>query len=164
MKVSPTLSGQTMADLSGVSPSSPAASSATRGIRVHDRSPVARHPAREALADRDGAVQQVVRADARRESAFERGVFALDQIKRASRPGHDLRQLRRDEGHRVGYAEARAHRLRDFVERVDFAMGKRDVLEGRRAPRHQAHRRRPAAVSLGFGRLDGFRRIGFVQQ
>src|SRR6185503_5395459 len=31
MKVSPTLSGHTIADLSGVSPSNPAASSATRG-------------------------------------------------------------------------------------------------------------------------------------
>ena len=35
----------------------------------------------------------------------------------------------RDERHRVGHAEAAAHRLRDLVERVDLAVGERDVLE-----------------------------------
>ena len=51
------------------------------------------------------------------------------QEQRAARPRHDLRQLRRDERHRVGDAEAGAHRLRDLVQRVDLAVRERDVLE-----------------------------------
>ena len=69
--------------------------------------------------------------DAGREAAAQRVGFFVEQEQRARRERHEVRQLRRDQRHRVGDAEAGAHRLRDFIERVDFAMRERDVFEHR---------------------------------
>ena len=57
-------------------------------------------------------------------------VPGLGQVAIGGRPPGELRGHQR---HRVGKAETRAHRLRDLVERVDFAVRVRDIVEHRRA-------------------------------
>ena len=100
--------------------------------------------------DLDRRVQQPRRVDARREAAFERIAVGLVQEQRASRPRDDLRELRRNQRHRVGHAEAGAHRLRDLVERVNLAVRQRDVLErvGRAAGTRPAGGAMPVAIAL----------------
>ena len=107
----------------------PAASRSALGTRVHERPAVARDPARQPLAAADRELLNLLGLDARREPAPQRFVFLVVEEQRAARERHDVAQLRRDERHRVGHAEAAAHGLRDFVERVDLAVGERDVLE-----------------------------------
>ena len=99
--------------------------------RVHQRAAVARNPAGQTLAraHRHGADR--IGFDAGREAAAQRVGFLVVQEQRARRERHEVRQLRRDQRHRVGNAEAGAHRLRDFIQRVDFAVRECDVFEHR---------------------------------
>src|SRR5438034_912358 len=82
---------------------------------------------RVAVADRE--LLNDVRLDAGRETAPQRLVLLVVEKQRAAGERHDVAQLRRDERHRVGDAEAAAHRLCDLVERVDLAVRERDVLK-----------------------------------
>ena len=96
---------------------------------VHQRTQIAAHPAHQALAVLDRERLQHLGVDACGEPAAEHVAGFLVEEERAGRERHQAAQLRRDERHRVGHAEAGAHRLRDLVERVDLAMRQRDVLE-----------------------------------
>ncbi len=123
-------------------------------IRVDERAAIPRDPAREPLADLDRRVQQLRRVDARGEPALERFLIGLLQEQRTPGPRDDLRQLRRDERHRVGDAEAGAHRLRHLVKRVDLAMRERDVLERAVAARgHDSRRGRSCRRGFEVGEL-----------
>ena len=101
--------------------------------RVDERTAVARDPAGQALAAAHGHRADDVGLGAGGEAAAQRFDLLVEEEQRAGRERHEVRQLRRDQRHRVGDAEAGAHRLRDFVERVDFAVGERDVFEHRAA-------------------------------
>ena len=97
--------------------------------RVDERPPVARDPAGQPFAAVDGDLLDDVGVGAGREAAAQRLGFLVVEEQRRARERHEVGQLRRDERHRVGDAEAGAHRLRDLVERVDLAVRERDVLE-----------------------------------
>ena len=128
---SPNISGHTRADCSVVGASEPAASRSalgrafTSGRRLRATQPVSPWPVFSAscwmssesapVAKRQYSVSCLLRVE-------EQG---------ARRERHQVRQPRRDERHRVRHAQARAHRLRDLVERVDLAMRDRDVVEHR---------------------------------
>ncbi len=101
------------------------------GARVDERPAVARHPAGQALAAAEAELLEQLRVGPGGESAAERVVRIRIEEQRARRERHEVGQLRRDERHRVRDAQARAHRLRDLVERVDLAMRERDVVEHR---------------------------------
>ena len=101
--------------------------------RVHQRPAIARHPAGQALAAADDHRADHLGFGAGGETALQRFDVLVVEEQRARRERHEVRQLRRNERHRVGHAEAGAHRLRDLVERVDFAVGERDVFEHRAA-------------------------------
>ena len=138
-------SGQTSADCSVVCAGDAGGLEVGARPRVDQRPAVARHPAGQTRA-RSCTVScwMIVGFDAGGEPAAQR-LAPRREEQRAARERHDVAQLRRDERHRVGDAEAGAHRLRDLVERVDLAVGERDVLEhrllARRRSRRQADRR-----------------------
>ena len=142
--------------------------------RVDERPAVARDPAGQAVAVADRQLLDRLGLDAGREAAAQRLGLVVVEEQRAARERHDVAQLRRDQRHRVRDAEAAAHRLRDLVERVDLAVGERDVLEhvgarrrrfvdqadrrrrGRRVRRHARQLARRLLAGFGFG---GQRRI-----
>ena len=99
--------------------------------RVDERPAVARHPAGQALAAAQRQLLEQLGVGAGGEPAVERVVRIRVEEQRARRERHEVGQLRRDERHRVRDAQARAHRLRDLVERVDLAVRERDVVEHR---------------------------------
>ena len=123
--------------------------------RVDQRAPVARHPADQPVAVPDRQLLDALGLDAGGEAAPQRLALVVVEEERAARERHDVAQLRRDERHRVRDAEAAAHRLRDLVERVDLAVGERDVLEdvgARRAGRRPGRRRLDQADGGARGR------------
>ena len=129
MKRSLKTSGATSADCSAVALAKPAASNSalgralTSGRRLRATQPARPCPGAHVHgADRVGL-------DAGRKPAAQHVGFLVEQEQRARREGHEVRQLRRNQRHRVGDAKARAHRLRDFVEGVDLAVRERDVFE-----------------------------------
>ena len=140
-------SGQTSADCSVVCDGRcPAASKSalgralTSGRRLRATQPV------RPVAVPDRQLLDDLGLDAGREPAAQRLGLLVVEEQRAARERHDVAQLRRDERHRVGHAEAAAHGLRDLVERVDLAVRERDVLEDVGARRRLVARgRRPAA-------------------
>ena len=119
--------------------------------RVHQRAAVARHPAGQPEAALHGNLLNDFGVDAGRKPAAQRLELFVVQEERAARERHEVAQLRRDQRHRVGDAEAGAHRLGDFVERVDFAMRERDVVEHGlvRRLRQQPDGRAPLLVRAG---------------
>ena len=156
MKRSLKTSGHTSADCSAVrSDGCPAASKSalgralTSGRRLRATQPVRPWPLRIV------SCWITFGFDAGREAAAQRLVLLVVEEQRAARERHDVAQLRRDERHRVRHAEAAAHRLRDFVQRVDFAVRERDVLEHVGACRpceiRRPGRRRAAAVGACVG-------------
>ena len=66
-------------------------------------------------------------------AAMQHLVRLVEEKQRTRRERHQVRELRGDQRHRVGDAKACAHRLGDFVQRVDFAVGQRDFVEYRAA-------------------------------
>ena len=144
-------------------------------VGVDQRAAVLRDPAREAFAELDRGVEELRGVGARGEAALER-IGAVHEEQRAARPRNDVDQLRRDERHRVGDTEAGAHRLRDLVERVDFAVRERDVLErvvgrrrqgeafgrGRDGPRAPSRASPPALPSCGI--VFGDQRAGAARR
>ena len=102
------------------------------GTRVDERPPVARHPPAQPLAVAHRQPLEQLRIDARGKPAMQRVGRLGVQEERAGRERHELGELRRNHRHRVRDAEARAHRLRNLIERVDLAVRERDVLEDRR--------------------------------
>ena len=117
--------------------------------RVDERPAVARHPAGQAVAVADRQLLDRLGFDAGREPAAQRFGFVVVEEQRAARERHDVAQLRRDQRHRVGHAEAAAHRLRDLVERVDLAVRERDVLEDVGAAADVSSTRPTAGAAVG---------------
>ena len=113
--------------------------------RVDERPPVARDPAGEPFAAVDRHLLDDVGVGAGREAAAQRFGLLVVEEERGARERHEVGQLGGDERHRVRHAEAGAHRLRDLVERVDFAVRERDVLEDVLLRRIPAPARSPAA-------------------
>ncbi len=97
--------------------------------RVDEWPPVARDPSGQPVAVANRQLLNRLGFNTCRETAAQCLRVVAVQEERAAREGDDVAELRRDEGHCVGDTEAAAHGLRDFVERVDFAMRERDVLE-----------------------------------
>ena len=97
--------------------------------RVDQRPPVAGHPARQALAVLHRDLLHEFGVDPGRKPAAQGlGLFVVEE-ERAAREGDEIGQLRGDERHRIGHAEAGAHRLGNLVERVNLPMGQRNVVE-----------------------------------
>jgi hypothetical protein len=83
------------------------------------------------------------RVDARRKPAAQRLELFVVEEQRAAGERDEVAQLRRDQRHRVGNAEARAHCLSNFVQGVNFSVRESDVVEDRfvRRLRQQAYGR-----------------------
>src|SRR2546429_230182 len=81
-----------------------------------------RDPSGETLAGVHGDLLDDLGVGSRREPAAQRLGLLIVQEERRARERHQVAQLRGNQRHRVRHAEARAHRLRDLVERVDLAV------------------------------------------
>ena len=97
--------------------------------RVDQRAAISRDPTREPFAGVDGDLLDDLRIRPGRKTAAQRLSLLVVQEQRRARERHEVAEFRGDQRHRVRDAQARAHRLSDFVQRVNLAMGERDVVE-----------------------------------
>ena len=96
---------------------------------VDQRPPVARDPSDQPLSVANGELLDDLGVGPGGETAALCANLVDSQKQRTAGKGHEVAQLGGDEGHRVGDTQTAAHRLRDLIQRVDFAVCERDVVK-----------------------------------